>query len=555
VIAATLKQRGRGARDEVMDNLQVAGSLAAHSKKHGHAMTTQQAAESNHLVSMPLKAKANSSHDESHETYVTHALRSEGADASEDGTGRGTPIIPIDMRQASRGDKMTNNRPDGSSGGPPGTGIDNAGDPCPTIAHSHVPAVFGAVANCFNGYTGGPDDNDAQANHLIAFSSKDHGADAGEISPTLRAQNFKDSHINGGGQVAIAFGWNKSESQTMRVDDHATDALQASATSNPAIAFTERTRTDGRNFEAQEELAYAVTNPGSGGRTHSRQIAGGFGVRRLTPRECERLQGFPDIESEVIVEICLDPHAIPASAENQNPKSQKRASNAERNEPKGFAQSAESRTQPSNQSEGKRAPLSVLIDCGETEIEISSQGKLISYANTAGRQSGCPLPIKVENFVPLIAGISSTAGQIIRDGKAALPVSEQYSTHQENGRPLVRLFGKEITRLVSDAIAASITQRDPTKSITLNPSRLSSSELKLAISCSSVWAAMIGCIPELTSIDYSCLRLQLNTNFGWTAYDANGKEISDSARYRMLGNAVAVPVARWIGQRLVLVVK
>jgi DNA (cytosine-5)-methyltransferase 1 len=36
----------------------------------------------------------------------------------------------------------------------------------------------------------------------------------------------------------------------------------------------------------------------------------------------------------------------------------------------------------------------------------------------------------------------------------------------------------------------------------------------------------------------------------WTLYDATGKEISDSARYRMLGNAVAVPVAEWIGQRL-----
>lgn len=60
------------------------------------------------------------------------------------------------------------------------------------------------------------------------------------------------------------------------------------------LAFTERTRAEGRTFEAQEDLAYALTNPGSGGRTHSRQIAGQFGVRRLTPLECERLQGFPD---------------------------------------------------------------------------------------------------------------------------------------------------------------------------------------------------------------------------------------------------------------------
>lgn len=37
----------------------------------------------------------------------------------------------------------------------------------------------------------------------------------------------------------------------------------------------------------------------------------------------------------------------------------------------------------------------------------------------------------------------------------------------------------------------------------------------------------------------------------WTRWDATGKGISDSARYRMLGNAVTVPVARWLGQQLI----
>ncbi len=63
----------------------------------------------------------------------------------------------------------------------------------------------------------------------------------------------------------------------------------------PAVmAFTERTRKDGRNLECQADMAYALTNPGSGGRTHSRLLMQGTAVRRLTPRECERLQGFPD---------------------------------------------------------------------------------------------------------------------------------------------------------------------------------------------------------------------------------------------------------------------
>ena len=62
----------------------------------------------------------------------------------------------------------------------------------------------------------------------------------------------------------------------------------------PIYAFTERTRASGATLEAQADLAYALLNPGAGARTQSRNIAGSFGVRRLTPVECERLQGFPD---------------------------------------------------------------------------------------------------------------------------------------------------------------------------------------------------------------------------------------------------------------------
>lgn len=187
-VAATIKQRGRDAVDEVMDNLQ---------------------------VSMPLKAKANSSHNEGHETYVTHALRSEGADASEDGTGRGTPLV-LGFTPSSHADYRE------------GLGTIRA--------------------------NGG--DNGGGSEMLIAFSSKDHGADAGEIAPTLRSQNFDKSHMNGGGQVAIAF------------QQDATDKFSTE------LAPTMRGKSNGGN------RAYGV--------------ASGFGVRRLTPRECERLQGFPD---------------------------------------------------------------------------------------------------------------------------------------------------------------------------------------------------------------------------------------------------------------------
>ena len=95
---------------------------------------------------------------------TTHTMKAEGFDASEDGPGRGQPIVPV------------------------------------------------------------------------AFSSKDYGGDATEnMSPTLRACGHADSHANGGAPPAVAY-------PILEVDT---------------------------------------------------------AVRRLTPVECERLQGFPDGHTDV----------------------------------------------------------------------------------------------------------------------------------------------------------------------------------------------------------------------------------------------------------------
>lgn len=45
--------------------------------------------------------------------------------------------------------------------------------------------------------------NSGQENALLAFSCKDHGADAGDLAPTLRAMGHGSSHPNPGGQVAV----------------------------------------------------------------------------------------------------------------------------------------------------------------------------------------------------------------------------------------------------------------------------------------------------------------------------------------------------------------
>lgn len=179
-------------------------------------------------VSMALNAHGGSGRiDGESETFIAHALRADGFDASEDGTGRGTPLVATPILEVHGG---SSSRGDG----PNGVGIGEPGDPMYTLQSGKQ--------------------------HTVAF----HENQRAEVTLSDTIGTLKVC----GGKPGQGY---------------------------PAIAFTERGRPEGRNFESQDELAYCLTNPGSGGRTHSRQVmTPQMGVRRLTPRECERVQGFPD---------------------------------------------------------------------------------------------------------------------------------------------------------------------------------------------------------------------------------------------------------------------
>ena len=148
-------------------------------------------------IAAPLTSNPYGDHESRESLLVAHSLRSEGFDASEDGTGRGIPLVPM------------------------------------------------------------------------AYPILEAGARTGKSTDEPRA--------------GIGIGQDGDPMYTLQ------------AAKQHAIAFTERGREQGRTIEHQEELSYCLTNPGSGGRTHSRQVmTPQMAVRRLTPRECERLQGFPD---------------------------------------------------------------------------------------------------------------------------------------------------------------------------------------------------------------------------------------------------------------------
>lgn len=135
-----------------------------------------------------------------------------------------------------------------------------------------------------------------QGTPCIAFSCKDYGADAGDVSPTLRAMGHGESHANAGGQVAIAYPLLEVGKRTGRstfdpraglgvgAENDPMFTLQASAQHGVCVTgdITHTLKAEG--FDASED--------GTGrGQPITPEAAG---VRRLTPRECERLQGFPD---------------------------------------------------------------------------------------------------------------------------------------------------------------------------------------------------------------------------------------------------------------------
>ena len=153
---------------------------------------------------------------------IAHTLKGEGFDASEDGTGRGTPLVPV------------------------------------------------------------------------GFSYKDSGNDAtADLSPTLRALGAYDA--NGGGQMAVAYPLQEVGKRTgtsttdpragigIGQNGDAMYTLQAGAQHGVAIAGA---------------ICKDSFSGGLGGRPEGAAaghfIPAAMAVRRLTPVECERLQGFPD---------------------------------------------------------------------------------------------------------------------------------------------------------------------------------------------------------------------------------------------------------------------
>ncbi|NNA77045.1 DNA cytosine methyltransferase [Pseudomonas lactis] len=125
--------------------------------------------------------------------------------------------------------------------------------------------------------------NNGQENAVLAFSCKDHGADAGVIAPTLRAMNHSGSHANAGGQVAVCITGEITHTLKAEGFDGSEDGT---GRGQPIVACREVAQTLTCNYGKQVDNTDSALGPNIVSHTSS--------VRRLTPVECERLQGMAD---------------------------------------------------------------------------------------------------------------------------------------------------------------------------------------------------------------------------------------------------------------------
>jgi DNA (cytosine-5)-methyltransferase 1 len=276
-------------------------------------------------ISHCLNAGGMGTQDFETETLIAHALCADGFDASEDGTGRGTPMVPVAICTA-----HTQSNGSGFSDHVAHT-LESGGAQAVAFAQNSRDEVrlHGGDGKTVGALAAQPG---AKQQSYVAFSAKDYGADADNVAPTLRGMGHDRSHANGGGQVAIAFTQNQEgdvlsgdvmqslgtnsnatgrNAPTVAFTLHGNDGT-ASAASSTEIAGSLRTRAPGSienssttavlqeqsvawsgELTASTDIAGTLQRGGVGGRVDG-VMTPQMAVRRLTPLECERLQGFPD---------------------------------------------------------------------------------------------------------------------------------------------------------------------------------------------------------------------------------------------------------------------
>lgn len=190
---------------------------------------------------------------------VSHSLRGEGFDASEDGTGRGTPLVPVAFHPTqdpiSSTDGTTHAMGCGSSGG-----------------QESVAVAIQDVRGTDKAQNGRGWNDDG-----TAYTLDTHATQGVAICGAFFA---------GQGAKAGSIAYSTDVAPTLKASDSGTNRT-------PSVHIN-AVGTDCYNGSITGDVACTMGTPGSSVNASGPTVMQAMQVRRLTPVECERLQGFPD---------------------------------------------------------------------------------------------------------------------------------------------------------------------------------------------------------------------------------------------------------------------
>jgi hypothetical protein len=317
----------------------------------------------------------------------------------------------------------------------------------------------------------------------------------------------------------------------------------------PAVAFAQNQRDEVRTMNVAGALA---AESGMKQQTYVATSA----VRRLTPRECERLQGFPETQNCFIIRVCRglsDQQKANAHAALLCRRSQSSAPPVAESGSTRFANAADEDSNTHLLGLAKRAAVSVQIDLERGVALLRSPERSHSSVEDADERNLFPLPTGIENFARLAVLLTRAWETATRTGRTVSQANTLPSTPAWIGSGIALLSGREIAERANDAgqslsIAKTLSTSTISAAGQTSPSFASTLE---TLSC-CVAHAIAGFIPP-TILEATSYDIALTTSCGFTAVPYRSRMMADGPRYKMLGNSMAVPVLSWLGRRIQMV--
>jgi len=302
-----------------------------------------------------------------------------------------------------------------------------------------------------------------------------------------------------------------------------------------------------QELNGRYELAGTLQRGGEGGFEGS-VMTPDLQVRRLTPEECEKLQGFPAVLEKITIEACLDHQNQSVRVALKCLRWQNSVSHADENELTQPAKTADARSSTSPAHLAPLAALHVRMHSVDELLEIRSAGRLIWSASGAGQSRKSLPPTLTENSVQELARLLREVARTITAGKAESPPSIRLSFPASSGAINAEKSGREMEESASDAMRDQHRATFTTSDLGLITTFSDSTAETL---CCSALRAIAGCIPNKTLPETFSIELTVETPY--TAIPWRGKpadQCPDGPRYKALGNSWAVPCITWLGKRI-----